>query len=342
MTPPRIDLRSDTVTRPTPAMRRAMANAEVGDDVYGDDPTVNRLEAASAERFGKEAALFVPSGTMANQLAIGVACRPGEAALMHEDAHPYQWEAGAAAMFWGVTLRPLPGARGMLSPETVAANIPGEDVHVSPVAFVGVEDTANRGGGAVWPHAQLEAVAAVAHQAGLTAHIDGARFFNACVASGMDPATRCAAYDTISICLSKGLGAPVGSLLLGQRERIHHARRLRKALGGGMRQAGILAAAALHALEHHVDRLAEDHRRATTLALELDKLGFPVPRPDTNLVFVQVRDAAETRAALARSGLACGAVSPTALRLAVHLDVNDADVDETLRIFSALPAGSRP
>lgn len=342
MTRPRIDLRSDTVTRPTAGMRQAMFDADVGDDVYGDDPTVNRLEAVAAERLGKEAALFVPSGTMANQLAIGVACRPGEAALLHQDAHPYQWEAGAAAMFWGVTLRPLPGARGMLDPHTVAENVPGEDVHVSPVAFVGVEDTANRGGGAVWPFAQLEAVASVAHQRGLTAHIDGARFFNACVASGMDPAARCASYDSISICLSKGLGAPVGSLLLGSRDRIHHARRLRKALGGGMRQAGILAAAALYALDHHVDRLAEDHRRATTLATGLTALGFPTPPPDTNLVFVQTTDAAVAKVALSDAGLACGTVSDTTLRLAVHLDLDDADIAETLRLFEALPNSARP
>ncbi len=342
MTRPRIDLRSDTVTRPTAGMRRAMFDAEVGDDVYGDDPTVNRLEAVAAERLGKEAALFVPSGTMANQLAIGVACRPGEAALLHEDAHPYQWEAGAAAMFWGVTLRPLPGERGMLTPDTVAANIPSEDVHVSPVAFVGVEDTANRGGGAVWPFAQLQAVASVAQRSGLTAHIDGARFFNACVASRMDPAARCVSYDSLSICLSKGLGAPVGSLLLGSRDRIHHARRLRKALGGGMRQAGILAAAALYALDHHVDRLADDHRRAKTLARGLTERGFPTPIPATNLVFVQVRDAAAVRSALGSAGLACGAVSATTLRLAIHLDLDEADILETLQLFGALPDDARP
>lgn len=342
MTAAAVDLRSDTVTRPTPEMRAAMANAPVGDDVYGDDPTVNRLEAVAAERFGKEAALFVPSGTMANQLAIGVACRPGEAALFHQDAHPFQWEAGAAAMFWGVTIRPLSGARGMLTPETVAHNVPGADVHVAPVTFVGVEDTANRGGGAVWPLSQLHAVAAVGREHGLTTHIDGARFLNACVASGVAPAERCAPFDSLSICLSKGLGAPVGSLLLGGRERLRHARRLRKALGGGMRQAGILAAAGLHALEHHVDRLADDHARAAHLAAALRAEGFAVPDPDTNLVFVDVADAAAAKTALLAAGVACGAVGPTTLRLALHLDVDDAGVARTVRAFAALPHSARP
>lgn len=338
-----VDLRSDTVTRPTPAMRRAIAEAEVGDDVLGDDPTVQRLEAVAAERLGKEAALFTPSGTMANQLAVGASCRPGEAALMEAGAHICNWEAGAAAMLWGVSLKTVVGERGMLPPAAARAALPSApDDHVAPITLICAEDTANRGGGTVWPLSWLDELAAVAHGHGASAHLDGARFFNAVVASGVAADRRARGFDTVSICLSKGLGAPVGSLLVGPADRIRHARRLRKALGGGMRQVGVIAAAGLHALEHHVARLADDHARAQALAADLRAAGFPCPDPDTNMVFVRVSDAGAAAARLREAGVWCAAVAADELRLVVHLDVDDAGIAQAAAAFSALPDGARP
>lgn len=337
------DLRSDTVTRPTDAMRRAIAQAEVGDDVLGDDPTVKRLEAEAAALLGKEAALFTPSGTMANQLAVGVSCRPGEAALLEAGAHIRNYEAGAAALIWGVSLRPVTGERGMLPPDTARAALSAApDDHVAPIALVCAEDTANRGGGTVWPLAWLDGIGQVARDAGVAAHLDGARFFNGVVASGQAADRRAAAFDTISICLSKGLGAPVGSLLVGPRDRLQHARRLRKALGGGMRQVGILAAGGLHALHHHIDRLADDHARAAALAAGLRAAGFGAAEPDSNMVFARVTDAPAVQAALESAGVLCYAVGPHELRLVTHLDVSDAGIAATIAAFDALPDGSRP
>ena len=342
MTAAFIDLRSDTVTRPTPAMRRAMAEAEVGDDVLGDDPTVLRLEAVAAERLGKEAALFTPSGTMANQLALGALCRAGDAVVMEAGAHPFNYEAGAPALLWGLTVRPIPGERGILPAEAAAAAFQREDDHFAPVTLLCAEDTANRGGGTVWPLERLDALCAVAHQHGVFAHLDGARLMNAVVASGLTADRRAAGFVTVSLCLSKGLGAPVGSLLAGPRDLLKRARRLRKALGGGMRQSGILAAAGLHALEHHVDRLSEDHARALILAEGLSAAGFPTRRPETNMVYTQVADAADGQARLADAGLRCLAVSPTELRLVTHLDIDDAAIRAALAAFAALPDAVRP
>jgi threonine aldolase len=338
---PLADLRSDTVTRPTPSMRRAIANAEVGDDVLGDDPTVRRLEASAAERLGKEAALFVPSGTMANQLAVGSSCRPGESAILEAGAHIINYEAGAAALIWGVSLRPLYGSRGMLDAAAVQAALPSDDDHLAPAALVCAEDTANRGGGTVWPLEQLDAVGAVAHGAGLNTHLDGARLFNAAVASGVPVARRAQAYDTVSICLSKGLGAPIGSLLCGPRDQLKHARRLRKALGGGMRQVGVLAAAGAHALTHHVDRLADDHARAATLAAGLHAAGYKVRTPDTNMVFVTIESPGPVVSALHEAGVWCLAAGPHVIRLVTHLDIDDDAVAATISAFDALPQSAR-
>jgi threonine aldolase len=331
-----VDLRSDTVTRPTPAMRRAIADAVVGDDVLGDDPTVQRLEAMVAERLGKEAALFTPSGTMANQLAIRCHTRPGDEVLVEAGAHPFNYEAGGAAMISGVQIRTQVGERGMLDPAAVATAFHPDDPHYAPLTLVCVEDTANRGGGTVWPLDRLDAVSAAARSGGAATHLDGARFFNAVVASGVDPARRARGYDTISVCLSKGLGAPVGSLLAGPRDLIHLARRMRKALGGGMRQVGILAAAGVHAMEHHVDRLADDHRRARALAEGLRAAGYAAPAPETNMVYVRVPDGAGWVAGLAERGVRTLTVGPQELRLVTHLDVDDAGIARTLEAFREL------
>lgn len=328
-----IDLRSDTVTRPTPAMRRAIASAEVGDDVYGEDPTVNRLEALAAERVGKERALFLPSGTMGNQVAIRCHTEPGDEVLVEDGAHPFHYEAGGAALISGVLLRRIAGTAGVIDPATLQAELRDEDVHHAPQRLVCVEDTSNRGGGTVWPLAHLDEVAAVAHRHGAATHMDGARLFNAVVASGIPAARRVRGYDTVTFCLSKGLGAPVGSLLCGPVEVIAKARRVRKALGGGMRQAGLLAAAGIHALEHHVDRLADDHARAAALARGLARRGLQVQPPQTNMVYVTFDDARSLVARLRHHGVLCGAVGADRIRLVLHLDIHDEDIDATLAAF---------
>lgn len=331
-----IDLRSDTVTRPTPAMLDAMMSAPVGDDVLGDDPTCNRLEAVAAERAGKEAALFTPSGTMANQIAIRCWTQPGDAVLMHEGAHPYNYEAAAAAAISGVQTMTLPGDRGILDPDTVWAALRPDNVHFAPASLLCVENTANRGGGSVYAQSTLDALALGARARGLRTHLDGARIFNAVVASGVPLARMIQHYDSVAFCLSKGLGAPVGSLLVGPADVIHRARRVRKMLGGGMRQAGFLAGAGLYALEHNVDRLADDHRRARALYEGLTAQGFTVVEPDTNMVYVEgLTDAAGWQDRLGERGVACLAVSPTSVRLVLHLDVDDAGVAQTLDAFRA-------
>lgn len=332
-----VDLRSDTVTRPTAAMKRAMVEAPLGDDVYGDDPTVNALEARVAERAGKEAALFVPSGTMANQIALALHTRPGDAVWMHEDAHPFQWEAAGAAAIAGAQIDPLPGEGGMLTAETLRAHSKKVDPHVAPTALVCVEDTTNRGGGRVWPIEQLDEVSAEAEAMGLPVHYDGARAFNAVVASDQPLARRVRGAATVSLCLSKGLGCPVGSVLCVPADLEQRARRLRKMLGGGLRQSGMLAAAGLHALEHHVQRLADDHARAREIYVALSLAQFQVQTPETNMVFVDVPDATAALAHLREHGVLAGAVGPRTLRLVTHLDVDDAGVERTLAAFESLP-----
>lgn len=339
-----VDLRSDTVTRPTPAMLSAMVAAEVGDDVLGDDPTVAALEARAAALTGKEAALFTPSGTMANQIAIRCWTQPGDEVLMEDGGHPFHYEAGAAAVVSGVQLRTLPGEGGLLSTEAVAAAVRPDDVHCPPTTLVILEDTANRGGGRVYPLALLEAHGALARRLGLRLHLDGARVFNAAVAQGLPLARLAAPVDSLCFCLSKGLGAPVGSVLCGPADFIRRARRVRKLLGGGMRQAGYLAAAGLHALDHHVERLAEDHRRARELARGLEALGLIVDEPETNMVYVDLPpdlplDAAALAGELAEQGVRCLPTGPRRLRLVTHLDVDDAGIAAALEAFAAaLPA----
>ena len=332
-----IDLRSDTVTRPTAAMRVAMAKADVGDDVYGEDPTVRRLEDRTAALLGKEAALFVASGTMANQIALGLLARAGDEIICEETAHCFAFEGGALAALWGIQARTIRGERGILDAAAVEAAIRPDDVHYPRTRAVAIENTHNRGGGSVWPLERVRAVAEVAERRGLHVYADGARLMNAVVATGV-PAHEYAAPATVaSLCFSKGLGAPVGSALAGPRDLMREARRLRKRLGGGMRQAGVLAAAALHALDHHVERLAEDHANARRLGALLAslpgaELRFPV---ETNLVFVAFpgRDAVELAARFREQGVLCSAEGsrPDVIRMVTHLDVSAADVEEGAR-----------
>lgn len=338
-----IDLRSDTVTRPSAAMRRAMADADVGDDVYGEDPTVRRLEEQVAERLGLEAALYVPSGTMANQIAIGVHTRPSDEVLCDAGSHILHYESGAVAALWGVQAQPLPGERGLLSPEQVTAALRPSDIHSPRSRLLWLENTHGRTGGTVWPVERFRAVVEAGRKAGLAVHVDGARLFNAAVALKVPASSWSSLTDTTSVCFSKGLGAPVGSALVGRKELIQDARRLRKRLGGAMRQAGVLAAGALYALEHNVERLAEDHAHARRLAAglaELPGVTVDASRVETNMVFADFpRPASEMLPRLAAQGVLAGAggTSPRAIRLVCHLDVSTREVGEALsRIRRAL------
>ncbi len=324
-----VDLRSDTVTRPTPAMREAIARAEVGDDVFGDDPTVNALQERVAALFGKEAALFVSSGTQGNLCALMSHCQRGDEVLVGQLAHSYRYEGGGAAVLGSVQPQPLPQqADGTLRLEDIAAAIKPDDEHFARTRLLALENTWN---GKVLAQAYLDQATALAHSRGLATHLDGARLFNAIVASGAEPARLVRGFDSVSVCFSKGLGAPVGSVLAGPREFIARARRVRKALGGGLRQAGLLAAAALYALDHHVERLAEDHALAKRLADGLASIpGITVTAPDTNIVFAEVAGgrAEALLAHLKQHGvLATGLIG---LRFVTHLDVDAAGVDRAI------------
>jgi threonine aldolase len=325
-----IDLRSDTVTKPSPEMREAMARAEVGDDVYGEDPTVNRLEQTAAARVGKEAAIFVPSGTMANQAAIRVLTRHGEVLLAGDGAHVLRFEGGAAAAFSGIQIKTI-GSGGLFDADDVRDAIPPPDHHFAPVTAVTVENTQNSGGGRVFPLEAIRRVAAAARELGLRLHMDGARLFNAVVATGVPAAEWAAPFDVVTFCLSKGLGAPVGSLVCAGAETIERVHRVRKMMGGGMRQAGILAAAGLLALERNVARLADDHANAKRLAAGLERIGLEVaPPPETNIVIFRARDAVAFLAAARDAGVLLNRIGPDTLRAVTHLDVSAADVDEAV------------
>ena len=335
-----IDLRSDTVTRPTEEMRRAMAGAPVGDDVFGEDPTVNALEEYVAGLLGKEAAIYCPSGTMTNQLAISVGTQRGDEAILHQDAHVFNYEAGAPALLSGVQLRTVPGENGVVSPETLRAVIRPENVHFPRSKLLCLENTHNAAGGKVFPLGGFAAVAEEARGWGLKVHLDGARLFNAAVATGTPAREWCAHADTVSVCSSKGLGAPVGSLLAGNEGTIHEARRARKAFGGGMRQAGVIAAASLHAFERNVERLAEDHERAKRLAAGLAGAGYAVEPPETNIVLVEVGAAEEFLSALAREGVLATPARARYVRLCTHLDVGDEEVDGAIEAAQRVHAAS--
>lgn len=311
-------------------MREAMSKAELGDDVYFEDPETNRLQAAAAERLGKEAALFVPSGTMANQVAIAVQTRPADVVLAGEGAHILLYEGGAASALAGVQITNI-GSGGLFSGDDVRAAAAPDEQHYAPTTLVAVENTHNTAGGVVFPLERIRAIAEAARDCGMRVHLDGARLFNAVVATGIPAAEWAAHFDTVAFCLSKGLGAPVGSLVCGDAETIHACHRARKRMGGGMRQIGMLAAAGLYALEHHVERLAEDHANAARLAAGLRELGFVVePEPQTNMVMFRVDDVLgflrETRA----REVLVNPLNPGVFRAVTHLDVTAADVDEAL------------
>lgn len=327
-----IDLRSDTVTRPTEAMRRAMIEAPVGDDVFGDDPTVNRLEEYVAALLGKEAAIYCPSGTMTNQIGLHLSTNRGDEVILHEAAHIFNYEVGAPALLSGVQVRPVSGERGVVSPEALRAVVRPENVHFPRPRLLCLENTHNVAGGRILPLDGFAAVAAEARTLGLKVHLDGARIFNAAVATGTPAREWCEHADTVSVCSSKGLGAPVGSLLAGDEESITEARRVRKAFGGGMRQAGVIAAAALYAFEHHVERLAEDHERARWLADGLRDAGYAVEPPETNLVLVEVVRSHEFLQILAREGVLGTPGKPGFVRLCTHLDVcNELGTEEGIQ-----------
>jgi len=326
---PVIDLRSDTVTRPTPAMLEAMLAAPVGDDVYDEDPTVRRLEEMAAARFGLEAGLYCPSGTMTNQIAIKAHTEPLSEVICEQTAHVYLWEVGGIAFHSSASVALLAGNRGRLTAGQVEAAIRPENLHYPTTRLVCLENTHNRGGGSCYNWDDLAAISAVAQRHGLARHLDGARIFNALVATGQRSEDYGQLFDSISVCLSKGLGAPVGSVLLGSADFIKKTKRIRKVMGGGMRQAGYIAAAGLYALEHNVERLADDHRRAARLAEVLGQQAYvaEVLTPETNLVIFRLHDhqpAAEFLAGLAEQGIRASSFGPQWIRFVTHLDVDDA------------------
>lgn len=338
-----IDLRSDTVTRPTDAMRRAMMAAELGDDVLGDDPTVLALQERVAAMLGREAACFVPSGTMANQTAIRALTGHGDEILCDAGGHILHYESAAPAALSGCLVRPLDGVRGVFTPEQVRAAVRPDDHHCPRSRLVVIENTHNRGGGTVWPVEQVERVAAAAREAGLRVHLDGARLWNACVASGRRPAEYARFADTVSVCFSKGLGAPAGSAVAGTRETIRRVFFFRKQFGGAMRQSGLLAAAALHALDHHIDRLADDHANARRLAeglASIPGLRIDPATVQTNIVFFEVDErlgsAGDFAAKLDRAGVRTFAAGPGAIRAVTHLDVTRDMIDHALRTIRQL------
>jgi threonine aldolase len=336
-----IDLYSDTASQPTPAMRRAMAEAEVGDEQRGQDPTTNALQERGAQLLGKEAALFLPSATMANLIACRLHTRPGEAVILDARCHILIAEGGGLAVHSGLVPRPVVGERGQFTPEQVREQlIVGPNYYRSPTTLLCCEQTHNHGGGAVWAAPQLEAVCAVAHDAGMRTHLDGARLFNASVAAGLPASAFTAPFDTVMVCLSKGLGAPAGALLAGTQEAMGRARGLKQLFGGSMRQSGILAAGGLHALEHHIERLADDHANARRLAEGLSAIPTLDIRPvETNIVFVGIErtglTAAELQPRLRADGLDCSSGAPFSLRLVTHLDVSADDIDRAVAIFRA-------
>jgi threonine aldolase len=326
-----IDLRSDTVTQPSAGMRAAMAAATVGDDVYGDDPTVNRLQSVIAERFGFEAALFFPTGTQSNLAALMAHCGRGDEYLVGQHAHTYRYEQGGAAVLGSIQPQPLHNEPdGGIAIEQIAAAIKPEDIHFARTRLLALENTM---GGRVLPRPYLREVTDFVHARGLRTHLDGARIFNAIVKSRIDERSAVAGFDSVSVCLSKGLGAPAGSVLLGPRELIQGARRWRKALGGGLRQAGILAAAGLYALEHNVERLADDHANAAHFAAGLGALGLKVDPPQTNIFYLEIepQHVAPLTTHLLQRGIRASIDVHT--RIVTHLDVPRPKIDLALEAF---------
>ena len=338
-----IDFRSDTVTRPTPEMRAAIAKAPVGDDVFDEDPSVHRLEETTAAILGKKAAIYMPSGTMTNQIAIRIHCKPGDEFICETLCHIYRSEQGAFAQLSGVVARTIPGEYGVWQLDQLKDVVRSADIHHVRTRMVAMENTHNSGGGRILPYDTVVEICDWAHQNGLTTHLDGARLFNAVVASGIDAATWCQHFDTVSVCFSKGLGAPVGSALAGDSAAIDEARRHRKAFGGGMRQAGIIAAGALYALENNVDRLTVDHRHAQILAEAIrgtEALRLPSHGVDTNILVFDVDErlgsASDFVAALFDRGVGMLAVGRQCIRAVTHLDVTEEDVRRAAEILRAV------
>lgn len=335
-----IDLRSDTVTRPTEAMLKAMMAAPTGDDVYAEDPTVNRLQDVLAERFGHEAGLFCPSGTMANQIAINVHVSPGDEVVCHRLSHVYNYEGGGIARNSGASVRLVDVPRGRMPADVIRAEVNPADSHFARTGLVCVEDTVNKGGGAVQPLDGLSEGSATCREIGLPYHLDGARAWNALRSTGVDWTTYGRMFDSVSLCLSKGMGTPVGSVLLGSRDFIEEAHRSRKVMGGGMRQVGILAAAGLHALDHHFERLQDDHDRAARIGevLQNHPAIQSLEPVETNIVIAQLkggRPASDLVEAQQKEGILCSAFGPDKVRWVTHLDFNDADLDRVLAALAA-------
>jgi threonine aldolase len=340
MPAPAVDLRSDTVTHPTRGMLEAMMSAEVGDDVLGDDPTVIALEHRFAALMGKPAACFVPSGTMANQVAIKAHTQPGDEIIVHGDSHICHYETGAPAALSGCMILPLSGERGMFDAADVHAAIRPDEWHYPASRLLIVENTHNRGGGAIWPRERFRAVTGAAREHGLAVHLDGARLMNACVGAGVEPTVYTQHVDTISMCFSKGLGAAAGSAVAGDERTIAKTRRYKKMFGGAMRQAGILAAGCAYALDHHVDRLADDHANARRLAeaiADMPGIAINLETVETNMVFFRVDPALGTAdefcARLDERGVRMLSIDPTSVRAVTHLDVSDGQVDEAIEIL---------
>lgn len=334
-----VDLRSDTVTRPSPAMRDAMFSAALGDDVFGEDPTVNLLEQRMATLFGHEAAVFCPSGTMTNQIAINVHTRPGDEVLCEEGAHVYRYEGGGMMATSGCSVKHVPADRGRFTAEAVDAAVNDRaQAYLANTRLVVVENSVNRGGGAIWDIEAVKRIRATCDRHGLGLHLDGARLFNAMAEDGTAPVQWGDLFDSISICLSKGLGAPVGSVLLGSGEFIHQARRVRKRLGGGMRQAGFLAAAGLYAIEQHTGRLKDDHERARRIGAEVATMPWcvRVMPVSTNIVIYDLAEGLDARRhvdALLTYGVLAFAIGPAQVRMVTHLDVDDAGIDQVIDAF---------
>jgi threonine aldolase len=335
-----IDLRSDTVTKPTPAMRKAMAEAEVGDDVFGEDPTVNILQEKVANLLGKEAALFVPSGTMANQLSIKSHTQPGDEVIIESSSHPYNFEGGAGAALSGVQFQCLKGVRGILEASQIEEAVRPADHHFAVTRLVCLENTHNRGGGSIYPVEKMADIYRLAKSKGLLVHLDGARLWNASTATGIKSQEYAQWADSVSVCLSKGLGAPIGSLVAGSKAFIDRIHRFRKMFGGGMRQVGIIAAAGIYALEHHLERLKEDHQNAKRLGVGLKEFkGVSIdPRHvETNIVIFDIANAGMTAAqvaeAMKKEGVLIHAFAKTQIRLVTHLDVSGEDIERALKVF---------
>lgn len=333
-----IDLRSDTVTRPTAGMKKAMNEAALGDDVFGEDPTVNLLQEKAAEMFGMEAALFCPSGTMTNQIAIKVHTRPGDEVICDTGSHVYNYEGGGIAFHSGASVKLIPGTLGKFTVKDVEASIQPDNIHHPVSSLVVVENTCNRGGGGCWDPDEIKRISTLCKEKGLKFHLDGARLFNAIVEGKGSPGFFGSAFDSISICLSKGLGAPVGSLLLGDNDFIKRSLRIRKVFGGGMRQAGILAAAGIYALDHQIDRLNEDHAKAKMLAQTLEKLSWvdKILPVETNIIVFETKEQEAVIEQVKSQGILVVPFGPGRIRMVMHLDVTDEDLKKVNDVLEQL------